>query len=87
MKKEQLKEFMQKEIPGKKTKTDILKSKKEEIFYLHNSGYAVQQIVDYLKITYQLITSRQTISKFMKEDEQYYGTIIEKTTSDRTNRD
>ena len=86
MKKEQLKEIMQKENPRKKTKTDILRSKKEEIFYLHNSGYAVQQIVDYLKITYQLITSRQTISKFMRK-EQYYGTIIEKATSDRTNRD
>ncbi|CAM3985094.1 hypothetical protein [Arcobacter cloacae] len=68
MSKNKLMEFMQKEIPSKKSKIEILQNKKEEILKLHNTGYAVQQIVNYLKITYQLITSRQTVSKFIKEE-------------------
>ena len=63
---EKLLEFMKKEVPSKKTKTEILKTKKEEIFQLYFSGYTAQQVVNYLKITYQLITSRQTICKFIK---------------------
>ncbi len=44
--------------------------KKEEIFELHNSGYAIQQIVEYLKVSYQLITSRQTLSNFIKKEKE-----------------
>lgn len=62
MSKNKLLEFMQKETPSKKSK--------EEIFELHNSGYAMQQIVEYLKVSYQLITSRQTLSNFIKKEKK-----------------
>ena len=68
--KNKLLEFMEKEIPSKKSKIEILQNKKKEIFELHNSGYAIQQIVEYLKITYQLITSRQTLSNFIKKEKE-----------------
>ena len=47
-------EFMEKEIPSKKSKIEILQNKKEEIFELYNSGYAIQQIVEYLNPDYAL---------------------------------
>ena len=65
---EKLLEFIEKEIPSKKSKVEILNNKKTEIFQLHNSGYAIHQIVKYLKFTYKLVTSRQTLSKFIKEE-------------------
>jgi hypothetical protein len=68
MSKNKLIEFMQKQIPNRKSKIEILQYKKEEIFELHSSGYAIHQIVDYLKLTYKLITSRQTLAKFIKEE-------------------
>ncbi|MFW3399246.1 hypothetical protein [Aliarcobacter butzleri] len=68
MPKNKLLEYMQKEIPSKKSKIKILQNKKEEIFELYNSGYAMHQIVEYLKITYRLITSRQTLSNFIKKE-------------------
>ena len=61
-------EFMEKEIPSKKSKIEILQNKKEEIFELHNSGYAIQQIVEYLKVSYHLVTSRQTLSNFIRKE-------------------
>lgn len=70
MSENKLMEFMKKEIPNKKSKIEILKNKKEEIFKLHNSGYAIQQIVEYLKITYHLVTSRQTLSNFIKKEKE-----------------
>lgn len=60
--------FMEREIPSRKSKTEILNSKQSEILELHSAGYAIHQIVDYLKLTYKLITSRQTLSKFIKEE-------------------
>ena len=68
MSKNKLLEFMEKEIPSKKSKIEILQNKKEEIFELHNSGYAIQQIVEYLKVSYHLVTSRQTLSNFIRKE-------------------
>ncbi len=66
-KNKKLLEFMEIEIPSKRSKTEILNRKKSEILQLYSSGYAIHQIADYLKIAYKLITSRQTLSKFIKE--------------------
>lgn len=60
-------EFMQNEVPTANV-INALKSKKDEILKLHSSGYATHQIVKYLKFTYKLVTSRQTLSKFIKEE-------------------
>ncbi len=68
MTKTKLKEFMENEIPSKKSTLSVLRTKKDEIYELHISGYAIHQIVRYLKITYQIITSRQTLSKFINEE-------------------
>ena len=62
-----IKEFMQNEIPGKRIKTSILFNKIEEICALRNEGYTLQQIVDFLKKTYKIATSRQTISRILKD--------------------
>lgn len=64
---ENIKKFMEKEIPIASI-TNALKAKKDEIYELHISGYAVHQIVKYLKTTHKLITSRQTLSKFIKKE-------------------
>ena len=58
---------MDAELPSSNV-TNALKVKKEEIYELYKSGYAIHQIVKYLKITYKLVTSRQTVSKFIKEE-------------------
>lgn len=60
--------FMENEIPSKKNKFEILKNKQDEIFQLYHSGYAIHQIVEYLKITYKLIISRQTVSNYIKKE-------------------
>lgn len=62
-----IKEFMQNEIPGKRIKTTILSNKMEEINVLRAEGYTLQQIVDFLKKTYKITTSRQTVSKILKD--------------------
>lgn len=62
-----LKEFMENELPIANI-TTALKAKKDEITELHQSGYAIHQIVKYLRVTYKLATSRQTLSKFIKEE-------------------
>jgi hypothetical protein len=64
---ENIKKFMEKELPTANI-SNALKAKKDEIYELHISGYAVHQIVKYLKFTYKLVTSRQTLSKFIKEE-------------------
>ena len=64
-----LKEFMKNELPSANV-TNALRVKKDEIYELRNSGYAMHQIVKYLKVTYRLVTSRQTLSKFIKEEFQ-----------------
>lgn len=64
----ELEKFMQNEIPGKRIKKSILKNKKNEIDTLHETGYTLQQIVEYLKVTYKITTSRQTISKILKDE-------------------
>lgn len=63
-----IKNFMQNEIPGKRIKTNILSNKIEEMNALRNEGYTLQQIVDFLKKTYKITTSRQTVSKILKEE-------------------
>lgn len=62
-----IKNFMQNEIPGKRIKTNVLSNKIEEINALRNEGYTLQQIVGFLKKTYKITTSRQTISKIIKK--------------------
>jgi transposase len=63
-----IKNFMQNEIPGKRIKINILSNKIEEMNALRNEGYTLQQIVDFLKKTYKIKTSRQTVSKILKEE-------------------
>lgn len=63
-----IKNFMQNEIPGKRIKTNILSNKIEEMNALRNEGYTLQQVVDFLKKTYKITTSRQTVSKILKEE-------------------
>ena len=63
-----IKNFMQNRAPGKRVKIFILKSKKNEIDTLREIGYTLQQIVEYIKVTYKITTSRQTISKILKGD-------------------
>lgn len=63
-----IKNFMQNEIPGKRIKTNVLSNKIEEINALRNEGYTLQQIVGFLKKTYKITTSRQTISKIIKKN-------------------
>jgi transposase len=63
-----IKNFMQNEIPGKRIKINILSNKIEEMNTLRNEGYTLQQIVDFLKKTYKIKTSRQTVSKILKEE-------------------
>jgi hypothetical protein len=60
-------EFIKNEVPTANV-VNALKSKKDEILKLHFSGYARHQIVKYLRFTYKLVTSRQTLSKFIKEE-------------------
>ncbi len=64
----ELEKFMKNEIPGKRIKKSVLRSKKNEIDTLHETGYTLQQIVEYIKVTYKITTSRQTISKILKEE-------------------
>lgn len=64
----ELERFMKNEIPGKRIKKSILKSKKNEIDTLYETGYTLQQIVEYLKVTYKITTSRQTVSKILKDE-------------------
>lgn len=63
-----IKNFMQNEIPGKRIKTNILSNKIEEMNALRNEGYTLQQVIDFLKKTYKITTSRQTVSKILKEE-------------------
>jgi hypothetical protein len=65
-----LKKYMKNERPSKKNKIEILNSKKNEIIILRNAGYGLQQIVNYLKSTHQIITSRQTIGDFLSKDKK-----------------
>lgn len=60
-------EFMDKELPSASLKL-ALERFQDEILHLHNSGYAVHQITKYLHLTHNLKTSRQSLSKFMKEE-------------------
>lgn len=62
-----IKEWMQNETPRKRTKSNILLLKIEEIKILRKEGYSLQQIADYLKKTYKITTSRQTVSKIINE--------------------
>lgn len=66
-KNKQLLEFMGNELPSANLHL-ALKRFENEIIELHNSGYAVHQITKYLHLTHNLKTSRQSLSKFMKEE-------------------
>ena len=69
IKKKQLMEFMENEIPSANLQLALQKFK-DEIMELHSSGYAVHQIQKYLANTHILKTSRQTLSIFIKKEKE-----------------
>lgn len=72
IKNEKLLDFMKKELPSANIYL-ALKRFENEIFELHNSGYAIHQIVRYLKMTYDLKISRQTLSSYIKKEKTNNG--------------
>lgn len=67
IKKKQLVEFMENEIPSANLQLALQKFR-EEIMELHNSGYAVHQIQRYLERTHKLKVARQTIGGFIRKE-------------------
>ena len=67
IKKKQLAEFMENEIPSANIQL-ALKKFKDEIMELHNSGYAIHQIQRYLTNTHNLKVARQTVGLYIKKE-------------------
>lgn len=60
-----LENFMEKTTPSRKPKKELLKQYREDFIELYVKGYTLQQIVIYVKETYRIKTSRQTISEII----------------------
>lgn len=60
-------ENFKKENLPKKIRKNALLHRKDEIVELNKSGYTQEQIAQYIKLTYQIRTSRIAISKLLKE--------------------